>query len=86
MKTLIDNSRPDTHEVDRKARQIIAGIFMIVFLASLGYWAYAIYEIYNTNIKNITTFGEVWHYIGHHFVAFEAALLSIIMFYITLKT
>lgn len=85
MKTVIDKSKPDGKTVERRVRAIMATVFMICFLISLGYWGYSIYEIYDTDIISFDTAGQVWHYAGRQFVAFEAAILSFMLFYASLK-
>jgi hypothetical protein len=84
MKTLRDTSHPDLHAVERKARTIIAGIFILTFMASLGYWGYTVYDIYDKNFRTMSS-GEVWYYMGRNLVAFQAALLSIALIYVVLK-
>lgn len=85
MKIAIDKTKTEPRKIEKSIRFIMATIFMICFLISLGYWAYAIYEVYETDIINIETIGEVWHYVGHQFVGFEAAILSFMLFYASLK-
>ena len=85
MKTAIDKSKPDLHVIEKRARIILATIFMICFLISFGYWVYSIYEIYETDIINLETAGAVWHYTGHQFIAFEAAILAFFLFIAALK-
>lgn len=88
MKTLNDTtdmSKEKGKRIERKIRIILASIFAICLMISVGYLLYTIYEIYETDIKNLESVGEVWHYMGRNVAAFEAAILSFFLFVVVLK-
>lgn len=86
MKTVEDTSpKFSSRKLESNIRIVISVILLIGFLISLGYWCYEIYNIYTTDIINIQNIGEVWHYISRQFVAFEAAILSFLLFIAALK-
>ena len=85
MKTVNDiSSKIDFKSAEGKARTIIAVIFMICFLISLGYFLYNVYEIYITPIE-LKTIPEISRDAVHQFVGFQAAILSFLLFVAALK-
>lgn len=88
MKTLTDKtdlSKEKGKKIERDIRIIFASFFAICLLVSVGYLLYTVYEIYETDISSLDSVGEVWHYMGRNVVAFEAAILSFLLFVVSLK-
>ncbi len=85
MQTLIDKSKGDTKVTERRVRVILATIFMLAFLVSLGYFIYQTWLVYSTPADSLTNIGDIAHYIGHNLASFEAAILSFLLFVASLK-
>ncbi len=88
MKTLTDKtdlSKEKGKKIERDIRIIFASLFAICLMVSVGYLLYTIYEIYETDINSFETAGEVWHYMGRNVAAFEASILSFLLFVVSLK-
>ena len=88
MKTVVDrtdHSKDKGKKIERNIRIIFASFFAICLMVSIGYLMYTIYEIYITNLSSLDNVMEVWHYMGRNVVAFEASILSFLLFVVALK-
>jgi hypothetical protein len=88
MRTLTDKtdlSKDKGKKIERDIRIIFASIFAICLMISIGYLIYTIYEIYETDLSSLENVMEVWHYMGRNVVAFEASILSFLLFVVALK-
>lgn len=88
MKSEIDISDPSkekSKKLERNIRFIFVVLFALCFMVSVGYLLYTIYEIYYTDLSSLGDVLEVWDYMGDNIVAFEASILSFMLFVMALK-
>ena len=67
-------------ETRRISKHFLVIFFSICFLASIGYWFYEVYYVYETDISLKTT-EQIGKAGIHSFVAFQASLLSFALIY-----
>lgn len=93
MVDLIDNSDITRSDFEKKAIKYTRYSFMFLFLVSLlmsiGYWMYELYNVYedplvciNDPISECTIddLSNIYHQSVHEYVAFQAAILSFLLF------
>ena len=81
----VDIRKEKGKKIERDVRIIMASIFAICLMVSVGYLLYTIYDIYYTDLRTLEGVEEVWHYMGRNVVAFEACILSFFLFIAALK-